>query len=107
NWEEWTRPRGAALPSASFLRPKLITRSPWIIFRGGRNAANLVNYTVGDARFGRTLWRLDPWDTINIFEIYPKIRMAFQVSTVPFRDAPVEGFDTIHGKPDMSHVFSM
>jgi hypothetical protein len=106
-WEEWTQSHNAGLPSVPSPHSKLIMRSPWMIYRGGRNAANVINYKVGDAKFGRNLWRLAPWDTINIFEIYPKFRVAFRVSTVPFKNAPIEGFDTIHGQPDMSRVFSM
>ncbi|MDR1579539.1 MAG: DUF1850 domain-containing protein [Synergistaceae bacterium] len=106
-WEEWTQSHNAGLPSVPSPHSKLIMSSPWMIYRGGRNAADIINYKVGDARFGRNLWRLAPWDTINIFKVYPKFRMEFRVSTVPFKNATVEGFDMIHGMPDMSRVFSM
>ncbi|MDR3165775.1 MAG: DUF1850 domain-containing protein [Synergistaceae bacterium] len=89
-WEEWTQSHNAGLPSVSSPHSKLIMRSPWMIYRGGRTSAKTINYRVGNAKFGRNIWRLDPWGIINIFEIYPKFRMTFQASTVPFKDAPVE-----------------
>jgi hypothetical protein len=106
-WEEWTQSHNAGLPSVPLPHSKFIMHSPWMIYRGGRYAANIVNYRIGDAKFGRNVWRLDPWNAINIFEIYPKFSMAFRASIVPFRNAPIEGFDTIHGQPDRSRVFSM
>jgi hypothetical protein len=106
-WEERTQPRGAAPPSLPSPNPRLTISPPWMIIRGRRNETSLINYRVGNARFGRDLWRFDPWDTINIFEIYPLFSLSLESGIVPFKEAPVRGFDTIHAKPDMSRIFSM
>lgn len=92
-WEEWTKSLNAGLPSAMSSGFKFIVSNQWMITRGGRRSG-AINYRVGTDVFGRNVWRLNPWDEINIFEKYPKYRLSFEASAVPFSSAVIKGFDS-------------
>ena len=93
-WEEWTKSLNAGLPSAMSTGFKFVASDSWMITRGGRRSG-AINYRVGTDVFGRNKWRLEPWDEINIFEKYPKFRLSFEATVVPFRLAAITGFDSL------------
>jgi hypothetical protein len=95
-WEEWTKSLYAGMPSVPSSGTKLVVTPSWMITRGGRRTVDLINYRVGTSEYGRNKWRLEPWEEISIFEIYPKYRVSLEASAVPFRLAMIKGFDTIN-----------
>jgi hypothetical protein len=51
---------------------------------------------------------MPPWKPVNIFEKYPRYRVSLEASVVPFREAKLTGFDTIHSQPDANRrIFSL
>ncbi|MDR3076149.1 MAG: DUF1850 domain-containing protein [Synergistaceae bacterium] len=107
-WEEWTRSLNAGLPSVPSPHTRLVMSDEWMITRGGRRARDVIHYRIGTGEFGRNIWQLEPWREINIFEKYPRYRVALEASVVPFGQAKLSGFDMIHGQPNASpRIFSM
>jgi hypothetical protein len=107
-WEEWTRSYNAGLPSVITPHSRFLMSPPWMITRGGRKSSNLIYYRVGTEKFGRNLWRLEPWEEINIFEKYPSYRMAFEATITPLGQTTLTGFDTIHEQPNADkRIFSL
>ena len=94
-WEEWTMSLNAGLPSVTLPGVKIVVSPPWMITRGGRRIKDLVYYRVGTEEFGRNKWLLEPWEEINVFEKYPKYRLSFEASAVPFRHAVITGFNSV------------
>ncbi|MDR1510238.1 MAG: DUF1850 domain-containing protein [Synergistaceae bacterium] len=98
-WEEWTQSHNAGLPSVTPPHAVLVLSPPWMINRGGRFVHDVINYRIGNERFGRNTWLLRPWNEIKIFEKYPSYRVVMEASAAPLKDARTAGFDTIGEMP--------